>query len=137
MLAAEGIDLNQQRLQLGDAPQQVVGHEAHVGANAAQQAGQDDPLQGAEGVIGYHQHRAAGWDAGQIGGGDTAGDIQRFQNAVEEGLFLTLNSAVVHLAATIEGQQAFGGLGEQEGQRAGAGVQGENVRGWSGDRGHG
>lgn|GEM_PF-5359087 len=66
-LATEDAYRQQQVLQWRDCPQQVVGHDPHVTADAADRVQQSEGIQCPGGMVGDDQQAAGGRDPGQRG----------------------------------------------------------------------
>gem|GEM_PF-5347891 len=81
---AEGVHADDGRTHLRDEGQERVGQEPGVGPDPAEDAGQDQALQGAEGMVGGDQERAGSRDAGQVAGIHVDLDAEVVEHAVDE-----------------------------------------------------
>ena len=83
-LAAKDAHRQQQILQRRDRAQQVVGHDPHVAADAADRVQQGQRVQGTGGMVGDDQQAAGGRDPGQRGGVHLVLAVDEFQPGGDE-----------------------------------------------------
>ena len=114
----EGVDGDDEGSQFGDLGEGFIGEETDVGADAAEEGGEDGAVEDARGVVGDDEGGAGGGDAFEVGIGCAPGDVEVGEEAFLEGQSGVRGlEGAVGASGFLQAEEARGGAGEGCGER--------------------